>query len=78
MIGRPHIAVMIDVQPVRMVEHPGTEAHDQISQPIKFGDRVELGAETQVRMTMTETIKTWRHCTGPNMDATTKANYRAP
>jgi hypothetical protein len=25
-VGHPHIAVGIDMQPMRMVEHPGTEA----------------------------------------------------
>src|SRR5713226_117416 len=44
-VGRPHIAVMIDMQPMRMVEHPGTEAHHQISQWIEFGNRVQHGAD---------------------------------
>src|SRR5215470_16496573 len=44
-VGRPHIAVIIDMQPMRMVEYPGTEAHHQISQWIEFGDRVHRGAD---------------------------------
>jgi hypothetical protein len=35
----------LDMQPMRMVEHPGTEAHQQISQWAEFGNRVQHGAD---------------------------------
>src|SRR5215813_5478842 len=44
-VGRPHIAVTIDMQPMRMVKHPGTEAHHQVSQWIELGNRVQHGAD---------------------------------
>src|SRR5258708_1624359 len=44
-VGYPHIAVMIDMQPMRMVEHPGTEAHHQNSQWVEFGNRVQHRAD---------------------------------
>jgi hypothetical protein len=37
-----------------MVEHPGTEVHNHISQPIEFGDRVELGADAVASPTPVE------------------------
>jgi hypothetical protein len=36
---------LIDMQPIGMVEHLGTEAHQQISQPIEFENRVQHGAD---------------------------------
>jgi hypothetical protein len=44
-VGRPHIAVTIDVQPMRMVEHRDTEAHQPISRQIEFQNRVQHGAD---------------------------------
>src|SRR5712671_6523039 len=44
-VGRPHIAVMIDMHAMRMFEHSGAEAHHQISQWIEFGNRVRHGAD---------------------------------